>query len=59
MDLSPFLRINPCGYQGLAMTQMQNLLASPIDFSDVQAQLVTQFARKLGYETCTMRATES
>lgn len=57
MDLSPFLRINPCGYQGLAMTQMQNLLASPVDFADVQAQLVMQFARKLGYETCTMRAT--
>lgn len=56
MDLSPFLRINPCGYQGLAMTQMQNLLLSPVDIADVQVQLVTQFARKLGYETCTMRA---
>ena len=56
MDLSPFLRINPCGYQGLAMTQMQNLIASSPDFAGVKEQLVTQFAQKLGYETCTMRA---
>ncbi|OPX55952.1 octanoyltransferase [Oceanospirillum multiglobuliferum] len=25
MDLSPFLRINPCGYQGLRMTQLAEL----------------------------------
>lgn len=56
MDLSPFLRINPCGYQGLAMTQMQNLLPKPISVENVQQQLVIQFAQKLGYETCTMRA---
>lgn len=56
MDLSPFLRINPCGYQGLAMTQMQNLLPKPISIENVQQQLVIQFAQKLGYETCTMRA---
>ncbi|GGY61766.1 octanoyltransferase [Cellvibrio zantedeschiae] len=57
MDLSPFLRINPCGYQGLAMTQMQDLLPNPPLIEDVQEQLVIQFAQKLGYETCTMRAT--
>jgi len=56
MDLSPFLRINPCGYQGWAMTQMQNLLPNPPTIEDVQQQLVIQFAQKLGYETCTMRA---
>ena len=56
MDLSPFLRINPCGYQGLAMTQMQDVLRNPPDMQDVQQQLVSQFAQKLGYETCTMRA---
>ncbi|RYZ79653.1 MAG: lipoyl(octanoyl) transferase [Moraxellaceae bacterium] len=56
MDLSPFLRINPCGYQGLAMTQMQHLLPKPPAIEDVQQQLVIQFAQKLGYETCTMRA---
>lgn len=54
MDLSPFRRINPCGYQGLAMTQIQDLLAEPPTFADVQQQLIRQFAQKLGYETCTM-----
>ena len=56
MDLAPFLRINPCGYQGLAMTQMRDLLDAQLEFTDVQAQLVKQFAQKLGYESCTMRA---
>ena len=27
MDLSPFLRINPCGYAGMEMTQMQHWVA--------------------------------
>ncbi len=56
MDLAPFQRINPCGYQGLAMTQMKDLLLNPPALEDVQTQLVAEFARKLGYETCTMRA---
>lgn len=56
MDLSPFQRINPCGYQGLAMTQMRDLLPNPPSLAEVQAQLIADFARKLGYETCTMRA---
>lgn len=56
MDLAPFQRINPCGYQGLAMTQMSDLLPNPPTLADVQTQLVAEFARKLGYETCTMRA---
>jgi lipoyl(octanoyl) transferase len=56
MDLAPFKRINPCGYQGLAMTQMRDLIPNPPTLAQVQDQLVTEFARKLGYETCTMRA---
>ncbi|MEN0039110.1 MAG: lipoyl(octanoyl) transferase LipB [Cellvibrio sp.] len=56
MDLGPFLRINPCGYQGLAMAQMRDLIPEPPALAQVQDQLVTEFARKLGYETCTMRA---
>lgn len=56
MDLAPFQRINPCGYQGLAMTQMKDLLPNPPTLEDVQTQLVAEFARKLDYETCTMRA---
>lgn len=54
MDLAPFSRINPCGYQGLAMTQMSDLLDNPPEFTDVQTQLVEQFAQKMGYESCRM-----
>lgn len=57
MDLSPFLRINPCGYQGLAMTQISDLRPETPLFADVQQQLVTQFAQKFAYQTCTMPAT--
>ncbi len=58
MDLAPFQRINPCGYQGLAMTQIRNLVPECPSLAQVQQQLVMEFARKLGYETCTMRAVD-
>jgi lipoyl(octanoyl) transferase len=41
----------------LAMTQMQDLLPNPPDFTEVQQQLISQFAQKLGYETCTIAPT--
>lgn len=56
MNLSPFLQINPCGYEGLAMTQIKDLIANPPSLDQVQQQLVREFARKLGYEPCTIRA---
>lgn len=56
MDLSPFLQINPCGYEGLAMTQIKDLILNPPSFEEVQQQLAKEFARKLGYEPCTIRA---
>ena len=56
MDLSPFLQINPCGYEGLAMTQIKDLIPTPPSLNQVQQQLVREFARKLGYEPCTIRA---
>lgn len=54
MDLSPFMRINPCGYEGLAMAQMRDLLPNPPTLAEVQVRLVEQFARQLGYKSCTM-----
>lgn len=56
MDLSPFLQINPCGYEGLAMTQIKDLIPNPPSMDHVQQQLAREFARKLGYEPCTIRA---
>lgn len=39
MDLRPFLRINPCGYAGLEMTQVKNLDES-ITLKAIQPRLV-------------------
>ncbi|WP_104182386.1 lipoyl(octanoyl) transferase LipB, partial [Arthrobacter sp. B0490] len=38
MDLEPFRRINPCGYAGLPMTQLRDLIG-PIDISEVADRL--------------------
>lgn len=58
MDLAPFLRINPCGYQGLTMTRISDLIPECPALVQVQQQLVAELAGKLGYETCTMRAVD-
>ncbi|MGP2417187.1 lipoyl(octanoyl) transferase LipB [Pantoea ananatis] len=49
MDLSPFLRINPCGYAGMHMTQLQHFRPE-VTLADVQQLLAETFARKLGYQ---------
>jgi lipoyl(octanoyl) transferase len=49
MDLEPFRRINPCGFQGLQVTQMLDL-GGPSRLADVEAELVAQLARQLGLE---------
>jgi len=35
MDLSPFARINPCGFAGQPMTRLTDLVDNPVDESDV------------------------
>lgn len=54
MDLEPFGRINPCGYEGLAMTQIVDLLGEVPHMTQIQRQLVAQFVQKLGYKHCIM-----
>jgi lipoyl(octanoyl) transferase len=49
MDLSPFLRINPCGYAGMHMTQLQHFRPE-VTLADVQPLLAETFARQLGYQ---------
>jgi len=49
MDLEPFSRINPCGYQGLAVTQLLDL-APAAEFAAVQDVLVVQLSRQLGLQ---------
>ncbi|MDD2057210.1 lipoyl(octanoyl) transferase LipB [Pseudomonas sp. GD03860] len=48
MDLAPFHRINPCGYAGLAMTQLSDQ-AGPIELSEVRARLRGQLVKHLDY----------
>jgi lipoyl(octanoyl) transferase len=49
MDLSPFQRINPCGYQGMEMTQVSDL-GGPSTLAAVEEQLVKVLITLLGYE---------
>ena len=47
MDLEPFSRINPCGYQGLAVTSMLDL-GGPSSLDAVKPMLVAHVARLFG-----------
>lgn len=49
MDLEPFGRINPCGYAGMAMTQLKDQAREPIEFAEVRARLRMQLVTQLGY----------
>jgi lipoyl(octanoyl) transferase len=49
MDLAPFRRINPCGYAGMAMTQLADQVTGPIDISEVSARLREQLVKHLDY----------
>ena len=49
MDLEPFQRINPCGYQGLRMTQVATL-GGPSDLQRVNADLERALLHGLGYQ---------
>lgn len=46
MDLSPFLRINPCGYAGMNMVQTTDL-AGPANLEQASAGLVKHMIKKL------------
>ena len=48
MDLSPFLQINPCGYEDLSVTQLKDL-KSEFDFNTIKNELVQHLSKLLGY----------
>lgn len=48
MDLEPFTRINPCGYEGLEMTQA-SALGGPAQVQGVAADLLPALLERLGY----------
>jgi lipoyl(octanoyl) transferase len=49
MDLEPYHRINPCGYKGLAVTQVLDL-GGPSRLADVEDALVEEFCRQFGFD---------
>lgn len=52
----PFRRINPCGYAGLAMTQLSDHAGS-IEFAEVSARLRARLVKHLDYaEQATLTA---
>jgi len=46
MDLEPFARINPCGYEGLEVTQLSELVDAP-DFNEVEKRLLSHLKHQL------------
>ncbi|MCW8987320.1 MAG: lipoyl(octanoyl) transferase LipB [Gammaproteobacteria bacterium] len=50
MDLTPFQQINPCGYAGMAVTQIKDLKPE-LDLSQVKNDLITHLSQHLGYQT--------
>jgi len=48
MNLEPFLRINPCGYQGMAMAQVKDYVAEP-DLDRISLRLAQHLMEQLGY----------
>ncbi|HGF3678915.1 lipoyl(octanoyl) transferase LipB [Vibrio parahaemolyticus] len=49
MDLTPFLRINPCGYAGMEMVQVSQF-NGPSDVETVKKQLIEELVTLLDYE---------
>lgn len=48
MDLEPYARINPCGYQDLAMTDI-GLKGGPKELARIKPDLIDQICKNLGY----------
>lgn len=51
MDLSPFQRINPCGYAGMEMIQLRDFTGAPTELDYYQEQLIQQFQQRLHAES--------
>lgn len=47
MDMEPFRRINPCGYAGMAMSQVADYVPG-VTLGDVEQKLVAQLVTRLG-----------
>jgi lipoyl(octanoyl) transferase len=54
MDLSPFERINPCGYQGQDMTQLA-VLVDEVDIGLIAERMLSALTGRLGYNHVYMK----
>jgi len=54
MDLAPFLRINPCGYAGMEMTQTSDL-GGATSLAEIQPKLVEHLCSLLEYTQLTFK----
>ena len=53
MDLRPFEQINPCGYEGLQVTQLRDLgVTDTVD--SIEQQLMTHLLQEFGYTSHTL-----
>ena len=53
MDLSPFSTINPCGYAGMAVTQLKHFVPD-IRFADVEQSMMEELRKTLNYDSLTL-----
>jgi lipoyl(octanoyl) transferase len=51
MDLEPYARINPCGFSGLAVAQLRDLVDSTPTLEAVEAQLTQALCAQLDYDS--------
>lgn len=60
MDLEPFQRINPCGYEGLRVTQLADLVQDRDQLMQKSAvQLANKLAARLGYQQIEQESSSS
>lgn len=50
MDLSPFLQINPCGYPGMKLVNLQEFSNEPQGFETVAGLWASKLAHRFGFE---------
>lgn len=50
MDLAPFARINPCGFSGLRMAQLRDLVATVPTLDVLEQQLTAALCEQLDYD---------
>jgi lipoyl(octanoyl) transferase len=49
MDLEPFSRINPCGYAGMKMTQLSDIVSEPLSMDEVADPLLEALLESMPY----------